>query len=238
MPKDWDEMSPWKQEKQVRDIAEQMGVDRSDFEEADRGSQGNFDRDGYFDAISEKMNNNYSVRSGLEAANRYGAEDAPDIKGISNIKEAYETHKYLKGVHEDELGGNKFSSRNDYGNVSKYLNDEDRKRLQQGFTDDLNAMKQSLLDTAAKKRDNSNNNQNQEVELSDELASARSNEEREPSNIYANNNADVSKTDEASDATQAFLAKKTFDVKTGLNLQPSPTNVRNAAAMTTNIYGR
>ena len=236
MPKDFDEYGLSKRNKTIRELAQQMGVNRDDFEEEDTGSQGAFDQKGYEQAISDAYHNNYDVRRSLEAANLSGSEDAPKHKGISNIKEAYETHKYLKGIHEDELkNGGKFSSNNDYGNVSRYLVNQDRDKLQQGFTDDLNAMKDKLL--AQSKSDKEDDTSDEPVVHSERLANARAGADAPKTNIYDQNNSEAPDTSDAEQASQNFLTKNVLDVSDGLKLRPSASNMSNAQAAL-NIDGR
>jgi len=230
MPKkeiDWD--NPYTSEKYVNRLGLNLGVDRSPYEEEDTGSQGQFDQKGYAEAVEKAYANDYSTRRALEAANLAGEKDIP--KNISSIEDAYKAHKWMKSQHE---GGGKYSSDADRANITTKWVEEDRSNLKQGFTDDLNAMKESLLETAANKKEEKKG----PVRRSDRLQGARDRTEAGNSNIFGDNNAQVSKTDERKDATSNFLEDAKLDLKGGLNLQPSVSNITNAANEVTNLYGR
>ena len=130
MPKEWDEYDPWKQHKKSKELGEQYGVDYDQFQEEDRGSQGNFDQDGYNDAISKAMANDYDTRRALEAARLSGDYDGP--QGISNLSEGYAAHNFLKDTHEEIGGKNRFGynhSAKDYANVTTHFVDKDREKV-------------------------------------------------------------------------------------------------------------
>lgn len=136
MPKDWDEMDPYERMKESKKYGEQYGIDRGQFQEADRGSEGNFDQKGYEEAISRAANNHYDTRRAIEAAKMSGYEGADDLaKGISNMEELSKSFGFLENYHKDELGGNKFSSRNDFGNVTNSFVNRDRDNFTQKMED-------------------------------------------------------------------------------------------------------
>lgn len=129
MPKDYGKLSRWDQIKQDRMMAKEMGIDLDQFQEADRGSQGNFDYDALRDAMLAKDNNNYSTRRSIEAAKLAGYEGADALSNsASNMEEFYKTRAFMQGIHENSLGNTgKYSyGGNDAAGVTKYLVDQDR----------------------------------------------------------------------------------------------------------------
>ena len=233
MPKDIDWDNPYESEKYVNQLGLNLGVSRDDFYEEDMGSQGNFDSKGYAKAVEKAYSNDYSTRRALEAANLVGEEDIP--KNISSIEDAYAAHKWMKEQHD---GGGKYSSDADRANITSKWVTKDRENLEQGFTDDLNAMKESLLETASNNKKEEEKEQ-EPVVRSDKLQGARDNTEGDPvTDLYARNNAQVSKTDERKDATSNFLEDSKLNLSSALNLQPSASNLYNAANAVTDPYGR
>ena len=116
------------------------GVDYDSFQPEDTGSQENFLQDEFNDAVSRAANNHYDTRRSVEAAKLAGYEGADDLsKGISNMDEFTNTQNFLKNYHKDELGGNKFSSRNDFANVTNSFVNMDRdnftEKMENSFSD-------------------------------------------------------------------------------------------------------
>jgi len=132
MPKDWDDMDMYKQRKLMRQHAEERGIDMDQFQEQDRGSQGNFDWDGLEEKVLGSYENDYDYRRSTEAAKLSGREGASELSnGFSNLGEVLKTQDFLRGVHENDLNHTgKFSSANDYGNVTNYLVNNDRSQFQ------------------------------------------------------------------------------------------------------------
>lgn len=125
----WEDLSPLEKDRASKQYADIYGVNRDDFQEEDRGSQGNFDQKGYEEAISRAANNHYDTRRSVEAARLAGAEGASDLaKGISNMQELRDSFGFLEDHHKS-TGGNRFSSRNDFANVTKSFVDMDRKNF-------------------------------------------------------------------------------------------------------------
>ena len=237
MAKDWEEYSPYKQEKLAKELGEQFGIDRDKYQEEDRGSQGNFDSKGYNQAIADAMANDYDTRRSIEAAGLAGEYDGP--KGISKIGEAYKVHNFLKDTHESMGNSGKFSSANDYAGVAHHWVNKDRER----FTDDLTGMTEKLLDDAlSRKSDKEDGDSSNDgpVEQSERLGGARDRLDaaaNDPSALYEKNNQNVSKTDDQKDGARNFLDDKKKELAQGLNLQSDiKNNLTNSASFLTGSY--
>ena len=232
MPKDWDEYSPWKQDKLARELGEQFNIDRDKYQEQDRGSQGNFDRDGYNQAISDAMANDYDTRRAMEAARLSGDYDGPS--GISNMGEAYKVHNFMKDTHEKN-GGGRFSSDNDYAGVANYYVNKDRDSLM----DDINGMKDSLLEQALGQKKAKEEEEEEYVPSNraqnamDRLEEAANN----PVNLYEKSNEPVAKSNDQKDGARNFFDNTKLNLAQGLNLQEQQfDNLTNAANFTESFY--
>ena len=232
--------SPENNNKTLWMLANQMGIDTDKYYEDDNGSQGYFDRDALKQDIENAYSNDYDVRRSLEAASLAG-EDVPT--SIGSIEDAFAAHEFLQNTHSEHLnrGGN-FSSNSDYAGVTDYWVNEDRSVLKNGFSDDLNGLKDSLLEQALGKKKEKEANNNQPIEPSARLGGARQrlrDASNNPVNLYSKNNNNVSRTDEQADATRHFFDEEKISFAEGLNLQNDIfNNLQNAANTVTNIYGR
>ena len=160
MAKSWDEMSPLEKDRNSKEYAKMYGVDYDSFQPEDTGSQENFRQKDFDEALSRAANNHYDTRRSIEAAKQAGYEGASDLaKGISNMDEFTNAHNFLKDYHKAELGGNKFSSRNDMANVTSSFVDMDRDRqntmLEESFQDysDVNSQQTEQPTTELPPRD-------------------------------------------------------------------------------------
>ena len=138
MPKEksWDDMSPLEKDRNSKKYAEMYGVDYDSFQPEDTGSQENFRQKDFDEALSRAANNHYDTRRSIEAAKLAGYEGAGDLsKGISNMDEMMSAQDFLSTYHKDELGGNKFSSRNDFANVTDSFVNMDRDNFTQKMED-------------------------------------------------------------------------------------------------------
>ena len=129
---DWD--SPYyTRRKETDDLAKTYGVNREDYIEADIDGERGMTADGYKDyekAISNAAANDYDTRRSLEAAKQAGYEGADSFgQGISNLQETENAYKFLSDYGKNELGINKFSSANDFGQVTNSFVNMDRKNF-------------------------------------------------------------------------------------------------------------
>lgn len=146
--KSYDDLDYFQKRRKTLELAEQMGIDKNDYN-VNGGGREYFDKKGDFgdleDAVADAYANDYDVRRSLEAAKLYANDDEGRLKsieglpkGISGIGEAYDTYQWMKGVHKDELNnGGKFSSANDYANITDYFVGKDR---QENIYDPMDSM--------------------------------------------------------------------------------------------------
>ena len=234
-----------KNNKQLYELANMVGVSSDDYWEEDTGSQGAFDQKGFTEAVEKAFSNDYSTRRALEAAHLAG-EDVP--KNIGSIEDAYAAHKWMKAQHG---GGGKYSSDADRANIAHKWVNKDR----EAFTDDLNGQMESLLDSALGEERAKEEEQDPEgpVQLSDRLANSRERLETaatDPGGLYGSdlyddearfdsNNQEVYKNDDQKDGARNFFDNAKISFAQGLNLQEDVfNNLTNAANTATNIYGR
>ena len=173
MPKDWDEMDMYKQRKLMRQHAEERGIDMDQYQEEDRGSQGNFDWDGLEKEVLGSYENDYDYRRSTEAAKLGGREGADELSnGFSNLGEVRKTQDFLRGIHENDLENTgKFSSANDYGNVTNYLVNNDRSQ----FKDEMSkSFGDYMEDNKQPEAADDLNQQAKPIEYSPELQAAHS----------------------------------------------------------------
>ena len=128
---------PWyKREKAAREMGEQYGVDYKDYRTEGRGT-GNHqdDFENFEQAVFNKASNDYDTRRSIEAAKLSGFEGAADLEnGLDSLQGLQAATQFMRGIHENELeNSGKFSSANDYGNVTNYLVNNDRSQ----FKDEL-----------------------------------------------------------------------------------------------------
>ena len=118
----WQEMFGLEKTKNSKEYAKLLGVDYDSFQEADRGSQGNFDQKGLDEALSKAANNRFDFRDSLLSAKAAGVEGADELpNAISNMDEFRQTLGFLTKTGKEELGQNKTKSRNDFGNITNYF---------------------------------------------------------------------------------------------------------------------
>ena len=230
MPKDWEEYNPYKQQKLAKELGANFDINRDDFQEADRGSQGNFDSKGYNQAIADAMANDYDTRRAMEAARLSGDYDGPS--GISNMGEAYKVNNFMKDTHEAN-GGGRFSSANDYAGVANHYVDKDRDNVMS----DIEGIKNQLLDQALGQKEEE---KEEPYERSDRLSGAVNRLEaaaNDPVSLYDRNNDDAPKSNDQEKAAGDFFFNSKKNLAQGLNLQQSTfDNLTNAANFTESIY--
>lgn len=210
-------------------LAKKAGVNRDDFIKADIDGERGMTNDSYKkyeQAIVDAKANDYDTRRSIEAAQMSGYEGADELgKGISNLKEASNAYDFLEGIHKDKLNNTgKFSSNNDYGNVTKYLINHDRDTHTQGIKDSFKDYMEENQTEAA----DDVQQQSKPIEYSDELKSAYSNvnssQQQLNSNFDAANNpfaqaADNGNPQVASDGSeQRNQAAQAFSDNYKLNL--------------------
>ena len=93
------------------------------------------------------------------------------------------------------------------------------------------------------KKKDSDDNDKQEIEPSDRLASVQDRFEKAASNtppsMFDKQNTDPAKADDQADAARTFLTDYKKDVVTGARLKEDiETNIANASKAVTNVYGR
>ena len=137
MAKDWEDFSYDKKDKKLLQMAEQYGIDSGDYARSERESGaygGKGDWDDFTNAVIQAGANDYDTRRSIEAGKASGNKRFADIgDGISNIGELYAANSAMKKTHKDMGNTGKFSSANDYGNVTSYLAEE----YEQSFKDDI-----------------------------------------------------------------------------------------------------
>lgn len=173
MPKDWDEMDMYKQRKLMRQHAEERGIDMDQYQEQDRGSQGNFDWKGLEKEVMGSYENDYDYRRSTEAAKLSGYEGADELSnGLSNLGEVRKTQDFLRGIHENKLENTgKFSSANDYGNVTNYLVNNERSQ----FKDEMSkSFSDYMEDNKQPESADDSNQQAKPIEYSPALQAAHS----------------------------------------------------------------
>ena len=231
MPKDWEDYNPYKQQKLAKELGANFGVNRDDFQEEDRGSQGNFDDKGYNQAIADAMANDYDTRRAMEAARLSGDYDGPS--GISNIGEAYKVNNFMKDTHEDN-GGGRFSSANDYAGVADHWVNKDRDNMM----NNIDGMKDQLLDQALGQK--KEEEEEEPYVRSDRLQGAVDRLEaaaNDPVSLYDKNNDNAPTSDDQEKASQNFFFNSKKNLAQGLNLQQKTfDNLTNAANTSESFY--
>ena len=116
--------NPYKNNKELYELASRFDVDPGQFQEEDTGSQGAFDRDGFIEAIEKAARKDIDTRDTIRYAQGVeGYEDMPT--SINDISDVHKVHSISKGMHKDVLGhGGKYSSGQDYQNISQYFIDQ------------------------------------------------------------------------------------------------------------------
>ena len=224
MSKEWEDYNPYKQEKLAKELGEQFNINRDDFQEADRGSQGNFDHDGFNSAIASAMANDYDTRRAMEAARLSGDYDGPS--GISDIGEAYKVNSFMRDTHE-ENGGGRFSSANDYAGVANHYVDKDRDIVMssiEGMKDQL--LNQALGDKEAETEEKPYVRSDRLQGAVDRLSTAANN----PTSLYDKNNNNASASNDQAKGAQNFFFDAKKNLAQGMNLQQKNIdNLSNAA---------
>ena len=204
--------------KDIYAMARDLGVKAGDFQEEDTGSQGHFDSKGFEEAVMNAAANDYDYRRATEAAVLAGKKDIPNK--FQSVDDTRAIYNWMKDQHQ---GGGKFSSAQDYANITNRMVNQDRSVI----TNQIDELKTQMLDQAKEKKKGKTVNKGPVV-LSDRL-------QRSQNIVDQFENAD---TDQEA-ATQAFVNDFKFDVFTGMDLKPNETsNLSNAAKAVTDPYGR
>jgi hypothetical protein len=128
MAKDWDDKGYWGKQNSINDIGEQLGINYRDYSDNDTETGRNYTSKGtrsdYEQAVLNAAANNYDMRSSIEAGKASGNKRFADIgDGISNLAELDAVNTAMRKTHKKDMGNTgSFSSANDYGNVTSYLN--------------------------------------------------------------------------------------------------------------------
>tara|TARA_B100001094_G_scaffold55457_1_gene50975 strand:+ start:429 stop:1238 length:810 start_codon:yes stop_codon:yes gene_type:complete len=118
----WQEMFGLEKTKNSKEYAKLLGVDYDSFQEDNRDGNGAFDQKGLDEALSKAANNRFDFRDSMLSAKAAGVEGADELpNAISNMDEFRQTLGFLTKTGADELGQNKTSSRNDFGNITKHF---------------------------------------------------------------------------------------------------------------------
>ena len=250
MPKKYEDLNWTNKRHYLKDLAKDVGIDHRDYDILNSGrhrpGSGSIERPDIKQLerdIADKFANDYDTRRAMEAASMSGAKGAKDLpKGISNMKEAYDVHKFLKKTHKKELDRTgEFSSANDYANVADHFVKQDREEMLDTLAtkNDLTAMKKKLMKKATRGK---NSGESHPAVPSERLAAAQErvhDSAHDPSSLYDKNNETAPRTDEQADAARTFLDDYKLDVTKGAALrQDIKTNVGNASNTVTNVYGR
>lgn len=111
-------------------LATRLGVDPDKFQEEDTGSQGHFDQKGFEEAITSAAANDYDFRRATEAARLAGEDDVPH--SFQSINDIRDINKWMEDQHG---GGGKFSSDQDYANITEKWVKKDRSNFTQKMED-------------------------------------------------------------------------------------------------------
>ena len=126
MAKSWEDLDYHQKEKKLYKYAEQYGIDPGDYSRNEResgayGTKG--DWDDFQNDVLRAASNDYDTRNSIDAGKAAGNKNFDGIgDGISNLGELFDVNKALKNTHKDMGNTGNFSSSNDFGNVSSYLN--------------------------------------------------------------------------------------------------------------------
>ena len=126
MAKDWEDLDYHQKDKKLYEYADQYGIDPGDYSRNARES-GAYGKKGDWDDFENDVlaaaANDYDTRNSIDAGKAAGNSNFDDIgDGISDLSELFDVNKALKNTHKDMGNTGKFSSSNDFGNVSNYLN--------------------------------------------------------------------------------------------------------------------
>jgi len=237
MAKSWDDLEYHKKDKKLREYADQYGIDPSDYARGERES-GAYGNKGSWDDFEKDVlaaaANDYDTRRSIEAGKAADNKRFAGIgDGISNLSELHDVNKALKGTHKDMGNTGKFSSANDYGNVTSYLVEDQMEKFGSKFAsskavDDLKA-EMSLNQQSAQA---GSGTEMKPVEHSEEIQQAKFAQDPNQINIYESTNVDgeggageltgVSTGNSQRDAaSKNFLDQYKVNLIKGLKLTPS-----------------
>jgi len=174
MAKDKDSIDdkPWYvKEREMRSLGEQYGVDYEDYQRDGRGGSGRDDYERFEKDVIAAGSNDYDTRRSIEAAKLAGYEGAADLdNGLNTLQSLQDATDFMRGVHEDELGHTgKFSSINDYANVTNFFVNNDRdmfkQEMEKSFGDYIEENQPETADPL--------NQQATDIEFSPELQAAQ-----------------------------------------------------------------
>ena len=175
----------------IRKIGENLGLNRDDYVidggngRTDRGRS--FSKEAYKKAVVDRMNNDYDVRRTMEAAAMSGKKKAKKFakKGFKDIDSVVKGHELLEKYHKKHQGGGEFSSASDYAGLSHTMVKEDRKKHTASINEEVNSkvdgLRNEFLEKIKEQQKTQVPDQEETVEISDRLATAR-NQAREIEN--------------------------------------------------------
>jgi hypothetical protein len=126
MAKDWEDLDYHQKDKKLYQYADQYGIDPGDYARGEResgayGTKG--DWDDFENDVLRAASNDYDTRNSIDAGKAAGNSNFDNIgDGISDLGELFDVNKALKKTHKDMGNTGNFSSSNDFGNVSNFLN--------------------------------------------------------------------------------------------------------------------
>ena len=237
MAKDWEDLDYHQKDKKLYEYADQYGIDPGDYTRGEResGVNGNKgDWDDFENDVLAAAANDYDTRRSIEAGKAADNKRFAGIgDGINQLSELYDVNKALKGTHKDMGNTGKFSSTNDYGNVTSYLVEDQMEKFGSKFAsskavDDLKEQ-MSLNQQSAQA---GSGTEMKPVEHSEEIQQAKFAQDPTQINIYESTNVDgegsageltgVSSGDSQRDtATKNFLDEYKVDLIKGLKLTPT-----------------
>ncbi len=105
-------------------MAEQYGIDLSQYGNTGRPGQNYTNKKSYDDLkkdVATAAANDYDVRRSIEAAQASGNKKAQKIGSISNASEAYDATRFMEKTHKNRMGNTgSYDGANDQGNVTNY----------------------------------------------------------------------------------------------------------------------
>ena len=144
MAKSYQDKGYWGKQDYLKEQADRYGIDLDEYEVLGNNSGKEFGKDlksmqDLENAIARSAANDYDVRESLAAGKATGSKHYKDLgDGISNIDEAFAATKAMKKTHKNALENTgDFSSANDYGNVTAYMQAKSADQMMQDIKDDI-----------------------------------------------------------------------------------------------------
>ena len=145
MAKSYQDKGYWGKQDYLKEQAERYGIDLSEYEvlgnnSGKEGLGGDLkSQQDLENAIARSAANDYDVRESIAAGKATGSKHYKDLgDGISNIDEVFAANRAMKKTHKNAMGntGN-FSSANDYGNVTAYMQQKSTDQMMEDIKNDV-----------------------------------------------------------------------------------------------------